>query len=148
MRTWLRKGRCAPSLYTNRRREAVDCPLNARRTDPTFADASERQGRCAPFLHARTLDGAAEAHLLALACGPAPAGQARGRLPLLADRLVGLEHVGSVCYQTIRRPLKKTNYRRLGKNTGPFRPPRAPHWGPLGKTCSLSIRVRGTPSVR
>jgi hypothetical protein len=59
--------------------------------------------------YARKLDGAAEAPLLAIACGPAPAGQARGRLRLLADRLVELEHVGSICYETIRRTRKKTN---------------------------------------
>jgi transposase len=57
----------------------------------------------------RKLDGAAEAHLLAIACGPAPAGQARWSLRLLADRLVELEHVGSISYETIQRTLKKTN---------------------------------------
>lgn len=63
--------------------------------------------------YARKLDGAAEAHLLALACGPAPAGQARWSLRLLADRLVELDHVGSVSHETIRRTLKKTNYSRI-----------------------------------
>jgi transposase len=62
--------------------------------------------------YARKLDGAAEAHLLAIACGPAPAGQARWSLRLLADRLVELEHVGSISYETIRRTLKKTNCSR------------------------------------
>jgi transposase len=59
--------------------------------------------------YARKLDGVAEAHLIALACGPAPAGQAQWSLRLLADRLVELEHVGSVSYETLRRTLKKTN---------------------------------------
>ncbi len=59
--------------------------------------------------YARKLDGAAEAHLLALACGPAPAGQAQWSLRLLAARLVELEHVYSVSHETIRRTLKKTN---------------------------------------
>ena len=62
--------------------------------------------------YARKLDGAAEAHLLAIACGPAPAGQARWSLRLLADRLVELEQVGSISYETIRRTLKKTNCSR------------------------------------
>jgi hypothetical protein len=62
--------------------------------------------------YARKLDGVAEAHLIALACSPAPAGQARWSLRLLADRLVELDHVGSVSYETIRRTLKKTNYSR------------------------------------
>jgi transposase len=62
--------------------------------------------------YARKLDGAAEAHLLAIACGPAPAGQARWSLRLLADRLVELEHVDSISHETIRRTLKKTNCSR------------------------------------
>ena len=62
--------------------------------------------------YTRKLDGAAEAHLLALACSPAPAGQARWSLRLLADRLVELDHVGSISHETIRRTLKKTNCNR------------------------------------
>jgi len=62
--------------------------------------------------YARKLDGAVEAHLLAIACGPAPVGQARWSLRLLADRLVELEHVSSISYETIRRTLKKTNCNR------------------------------------
>ena len=62
--------------------------------------------------YARKLDGAAEAHLIALVCSPAPAGQARWSLRLLADRLVELKQVGSVSYETVRRTLKKTNCSR------------------------------------
>jgi transposase len=62
--------------------------------------------------YTRKLDGAAEAHLLALACSPAPAGQARWSLRLLAARLVELAHVGPVSHETIRRTLKKTNCSR------------------------------------
>jgi transposase len=60
----------------------------------------------------RKLDGIAEAHLIALACGPAPKGQARWSLRLLADRLLELEHVGSISYEAVRRTLQKTNCRR------------------------------------
>jgi transposase len=60
----------------------------------------------------RKLDGAAEAHLIALACGPAPEGRAQWTLRLLADKLVGLEHVGSVSHETVRRTLKKTSCSR------------------------------------
>jgi hypothetical protein len=63
--------------------------------------------------YARKLDGAAEAHLLALACGPAPAGQAQWTLRLLADKLVELQHVPSISHETIRRTLKKTNCSRI-----------------------------------
>ena len=62
--------------------------------------------------YARKLDGAAEAHLIALACGPAPEGRAQWTLRLLADQLVELEHVGSVSHETIRRTLKKTSCSR------------------------------------
>ena len=57
----------------------------------------------------RKLDGQAEAHLVALACGPVPEGRAQWTLRLLADRLVELPHVPSISYETVRRTLKKTN---------------------------------------
>jgi hypothetical protein len=55
------------------------------------------------------MDGKAEAHLIALACGAPPEGRSRWTLRLLSDRLVVLEHVESVSYETVRRTLKKTN---------------------------------------
>jgi len=57
----------------------------------------------------RKLDGAHEAHLVALACGAPPAGHARWSLRLLANKLVELALVEDVSYQTVRRVLKKTN---------------------------------------
>jgi transposase len=54
------------------------------------------------------LDGEQEARLLALACSRPPEGQARWSLRLLADKLVDLEVVEEVSYQTVRRILKKT----------------------------------------
>jgi transposase len=57
----------------------------------------------------RKLDGEQEARLLALACSEPPEGQARWSLRLLADRLVELEVVEDISYQTVRRTLKKTN---------------------------------------
>ncbi len=57
----------------------------------------------------RKLDGAMEAHLIALACGTPPAGHGRWSLRLLADRMVELEHAEALSYQTVRRVLKKTN---------------------------------------
>lgn len=60
----------------------------------------------------RKLDGAQEARLIALACGAPPAGRAEWTLRLLADRLVELEVVDTVSYQTVRRTLKKTTSSR------------------------------------
>jgi hypothetical protein len=58
---------------------------------------------------ARKLDGAQEAHLVALVCSPPPAGAARWTLTLLADRLVTLQVVESIAPETVRQTLKKTN---------------------------------------
>ena len=57
----------------------------------------------------RKLDGQQEARLVALACSEPPEGQARWSLRLLADRMVELEVVDDLSYQTVRRTLKKTN---------------------------------------
>jgi DNA-binding transcriptional ArsR family regulator len=57
----------------------------------------------------RKLDGHQEARLVALACSEPPEGQARWSLRLLADRMVELEVVDDLSYQTVRRTLKKTN---------------------------------------
>jgi hypothetical protein len=59
-------------------------------------------------VYARTLDGAAEAHLVAVACSDPPAGRERWTLRLLADELVRLEVVETVSYETVRRTLKQT----------------------------------------
>jgi transposase len=61
----------------------------------------------------RKLDGAQEAHLIALACSEAPEGRDRWSLRLLAEKMVELGHVEEVSYETIRRTLK-----RGGSNLG------------------------------
>jgi len=63
-------------------------------------------------VHPRKLDGAQEAHLIAVACSPAPKGRARWSLRLLADKLIELEIVDTVSYETVRQTLKKTNSSR------------------------------------
>jgi hypothetical protein len=57
----------------------------------------------------RKLDGKAEAHLIALACGAPPEGRARWTLRLLGEQMVVLEHVDSLSHETVRRTLKKTS---------------------------------------
>jgi transposase len=57
----------------------------------------------------RKLDGDGEAHLVALACQNPPEGRSRWTLQLLADRMVELQYVEEISYQTVRRTLKKTN---------------------------------------
>src|SRR6266702_7125055 len=56
----------------------------------------------------RRLDGEQEAHLVALACSAPPEGRKRWTLRLLADRLVELELVESVSYETVRGALQQT----------------------------------------
>ncbi|HEX9371415.1 MAG TPA: helix-turn-helix domain-containing protein [Roseiflexaceae bacterium] len=56
----------------------------------------------------RKLDGQQEAHLVALACSAPPEGRKRWTLRLLAKRLVELELVESVSYETVRQALQQT----------------------------------------
>ena len=57
----------------------------------------------------RALDGVAEAHLIALACGDAPEGRNRWTVRLLADQMVSLERVESCGKSSVHRVLKKMN---------------------------------------
>jgi transposase len=60
-------------------------------------------------VYPRTIDGAAEAHLIAVACSDPPTGRERWTLRLLADELVRLEVVPAVSYETVRRTLQQTS---------------------------------------
>lgn len=60
----------------------------------------------------KVLDGEAEAHLIQLACSPAPDGRAEWSMQLLADKLIELEVVNTVSRETVRTTLKKTNLSR------------------------------------
>ena len=63
-------------------------------------------------VYERKLDGAQEARLIALACSPAPAGQQRWTLRLLAEQLVVQEVVDTISYETVRPTLKQTSSSR------------------------------------
>jgi hypothetical protein len=66
----------------------------------------------------RIFDGVAEAKLIALACGPAPAGQAKWSLRLLEEKVVELQIVAKASDNTIGRTLKKTFSSRTSSNNG------------------------------
>ena len=68
---------------------------------------NRRKNRTSTFR--RKLDGHQEAQLVTLACSQPPEGRDRWTLRLLADKLVELEIVDSISYQTVRRVLKKTS---------------------------------------
>lgn len=69
----------------------------------------------------RLFDGAAEARLIALACGTPPEGRARWTLHLLADRVVELNIVPHCSANTIHEVLKKMNSNLIYANAGSFR---------------------------
>ena len=54
------------------------------------------------------LSGEHEAHLIAVACTPAPTGQARWTLQLLAEPVVALGVAESIARETVRQVRKKT----------------------------------------
>lgn len=54
------------------------------------------------------LSGKQEAHLIAVACTPAPNGHARWTLQLLAEQVVELGFAESIARETVRQVLKKT----------------------------------------
>jgi hypothetical protein len=58
------------------------------------------------------LDGEREAHLVALTCSAPPQGHTRWTLRLLADRLVELQVVETISYETVRQALKQTGSSR------------------------------------
>lgn len=88
-------------------------------SDATVARVRERffrQGldaaleRSAPDrVYKRSLDGRAEAHLIALACSEAPEGRERWSMRLLADKAVELGIAETISHETVRKTLKKTS---------------------------------------
>jgi hypothetical protein len=60
-------------------------------------------------VYERSLDGRAEAHLIALACSGPPEGRDRWSMRLLADKAVELGIVEAISHETVRKALKKTN---------------------------------------
>jgi transposase len=60
-------------------------------------------------VYRRSLEGRAEAHLIALACSEPPRGRNRWSFRLLADKAVELGIVEKVSHETVRKTLKKTN---------------------------------------
>ena len=68
----------------------------------------------------RKLDDRGEAHLIALACTPAPAGHDHWTLRLLAGKVVELGLASSMSHEGVRRRLKKTLLSRGRRRSGAF----------------------------
>ena len=96
----------------------------------------------------RLLDGAKEAHLIALRCGPPPPGQAKGTLQLLADQLVALQVVKTISYETGRQTIKKISSSRTYTSVGGFPRSIMPTLGPPWKRSWLFISAPMIPGAR
>ncbi len=81
--------------------------LRQRFCEQGFEAALDRLERKDPPV-AKLLNGDQEARIIAMRLGSPPKGYANWTLRLLARRVVELEIVESVSYETIRRTLKKT----------------------------------------
>lgn len=79
--------------------------------------ALNRKVRETPAIAAK-IDGRAEAHLVAICCGKPPEGRTRWTLELLAGELKRNGLVTSVCAETVRKALKKTNCSPGGSSAG------------------------------
>src|SRR3712207_2029658 len=69
-------------------------------------------------LYKRSLEGRAEARLIALACSEPPRGRNRWSFRLLADKAVELGIVEEVSHETVRKTLKKTNSSLTSSSNG------------------------------
>ena len=106
-----------PAWEDARIAEALDCGVRTvervrqRFVERGLEEALGRKPQDRPSRE-RKLDGRAEARLIALACSEPPDGRAAWTLQLLADKLIELRVVDSVCDETVRRVLKKTRSSR------------------------------------
>jgi Homeodomain-like domain len=90
-----------PATVARVRQHYATAGLDAGLDAALYAKPPQRQYR-------RKLDGEQEAYLAALACSAPPEGRKRWTLRLLADRLVELEVVETISYETVRQALKQT----------------------------------------
>jgi len=93
--------------------EALDCRtktvenVRQRFVESGFEATLNGKQRDTPPIE-KLLDGEQEAKIIALRLGKPPAGYGKWTLRLLARKVVELEIVDAVSYQTVRRTLKKT----------------------------------------
>ena len=94
------------------------------------------------------LDGPAEAQLVTICCSRPPDGRDRWTLQLLCDELARLTIVESVCPETVRKYLKKTNLSLGGRNASAFRSRTARASSRGWTKSSMSTNNRTTPGTR
>jgi len=111
------------------------------------APALDRKKRVTPSVPTK-FDGHAEAQVVAICCSAAPAGRTRWTLRLLAAELTKRKIVTSVCVETVRKVLKKTNCNLGGSSVGAFPRRTQPGSLPKGKRSSTSTRSRPRTTSR
>jgi len=82
--------------------------LRKRFCEKKFESVVNRKERKTPP-RCKKIQGAEEAHLIALCCGSPPSGRSGWSLRLLADKMVELEIFEKVSHESIRKTLKKMN---------------------------------------
>ena len=95
----------------------------------------------------RKLTGKQEAHVVAIACTPAPEGHTRWTLRLLADKVVALGFVDSMAHETVRQVRKKTHSNRGSSSHGVGRKCVPSSWPP-GRTCLTCMKSPMIPDAR
>ena len=109
----LKADAAGPGWSDNRIAEAFGCRrqtvemIRQRFVETGFQETLEGKKRADPPT-AKLLDGEQEAKIIATRLGPPPKGYANWTLRLLARKVVELEIVDAVSYETVRRTLKKT----------------------------------------
>lgn len=96
-------------------RQALDVSLNTvtnvcRSFQEQRMEAIERKKPEREYEH--SLDGEAEAHLIAIACSAPPEGRERWSVRLLQREMLKRKYVVNVSHETVRTALKKTNSSR------------------------------------
>ncbi len=105
---------------------------------------SRRPGRH----YKRKLDGQQEAHLIAIVCSHPPQGQHRWTLRLLANRMIELNLIDAVSYETVRQVLKKTNLSRGSSSSGAYLRSRMRSSYAEWRMCWKSIHVLMMSTIR
>jgi transposase len=105
--------------------------------------ALNRKPRAQPPV-APKIDGRIEAHLVAICCSTAPEGRTCWTLQLLADELKKRRFVTSICAETVRKALKKTNCSLGANKAGASPSATCPASSPRWKKSSTSTRARTT----
>ncbi len=96
----------------------------------------------------RVIDGRVEAQLVTISCSTPPEGRDHWTLEMLCTELQRLELVRSVCCETVRQTLKKTNF-SPGKRNASASPKRIGHDLSHGwKKSSTSIKKHSMSNTR